>query len=71
MCVCVCVYVCVCVCVYYSVQLNRSWEEFHQDKKTVNSEHLNFPGKELNVTVNFFSCFLILSKTHNRMEINL
>ena len=38
------------VCMYYSVQLNRSWEEFHQDKKTFNSEHLNFPGKELNVT---------------------
>ena len=35
---------------YYSVQLNQSWEEFHQDKKTFNSEHLNFPGKELNVT---------------------
>ena len=35
---------------YYSVQLNQSWEEFHQDKKTLNSEHLNFPGKELNVT---------------------
>ena len=33
--------------------LNRSWEEFHQDKKkkkTFNSEHSNFPGKELNVT---------------------
>ena len=35
---------------YYSVQLNRSWEEFHQDKKTFNSEDLNFPGKELKVT---------------------
>ena len=42
------------VCVYYSVQLNRSWEEIHQakkkQKKTFNSEHLNFSGKELNVT---------------------
>ena len=46
------IYMCVCVCVfvYYSVQLNRSWEEFHQDKKIFNSEHLNFPGKELNVS---------------------
>ena len=44
-----CVCVCVCVCVYYLVQLNRSWELFHQDK---NSEYLNFPGKELNVTDN-------------------
>ena len=35
---------------YYSVQLTQNWEEFHQDKKTFNSEHLNFPGKELNVT---------------------
>ena len=33
-----------CVCVYYSVQLNGS-----QDK-IFNYEHLNFPGKELNVT---------------------
>ena len=44
------IYVCVCVCEYYSVPLNRSWEEFCQDKKTFNSEHLNFPGKVLNVT---------------------
>ena len=35
---------------YYSVLLNWSWEEFHQDKKTFNRERLNFPGKELNVT---------------------
>ena len=34
----------------YSVPLNRNWEEFHQDKKTFNGEHLHFPGKELNVT---------------------
>ena len=49
------VYMCVCVYVYlyiiyYSVQLNWSWKYFHQDKKPFNSEHLNFPGKELNVT---------------------
>ena len=43
---CVCVY----VCVYYSVQLNRSREQLHQDKKSFNYKHLNFPGKELNVT---------------------
>ena len=43
---------CVCVCVYYLVQLNRSWGVIPsgQKKKTFNSEHLNFPGKELNVT---------------------
>ena len=35
---------------YYSVQLNQSWEQFHPDRKTFNSEHLNFPVKELNVT---------------------
>ena len=35
---------------YYLVQLNRSWEEIHQDKKAFNSDHLIFPGKELNVT---------------------
>ena len=35
---------------YYSVQLNLSWEKFRQDKKSFNYEHLNFPGKELNVT---------------------
>ena len=35
---------------YYLVQLNRSWEYFHQDKKLFKSEHLNFPGIELNVT---------------------
>ena len=29
---------------YYSVQLNQCREEFHQDKKTFNSEHLNIPG---------------------------
>ena len=29
--------VCVCVCVCDLIQLNQSWEEFHQDKKaTVN-----------------------------------
>ena len=59
---------------YYLVQLNRSWSNSIRTRKLFKSEHLNFPGKELNVTditLNFFSCFLILSKTHNRMEINL
>ena len=41
---------CIYIYKYYSVQLNRSWGEIHQDKKTFNSEHLNFSGKELNVT---------------------
>ena len=39
--------------VYYSVQLNQSREKFRQDKKKKKSfkyEHLNFLGKELNVT---------------------
>ena len=35
---------------FYSVLLNRSREWFCQDKKSFNYEHLNFPGKELNVT---------------------
>ena len=34
----------------YIYIVNWSWEQFHLDKKTFNSEHLNFPGKELNVT---------------------
>ena len=40
----------------YSVQLNRSREYFCQYQKSFNYEHLNFPGKELNVTVTGF-CF--------------
>ena len=57
-------------------------------QKTFDSEPLNFPGIELNVTditeqylfilsirseevLLIFLCFLILSKTHNRMKINL
>ena len=36
--------------IYNSVQLNQSQEQFRQDKKPFNYEHLNFPGKELNVT---------------------
>ena len=43
------IYMYVCVGVYYSVQLNRSRQWFRQDKKSFNYEHLNFPGKELNV----------------------
>ena len=35
---------------YYSVQLNWSQEYFRQDKKSFNYQHLNFPGKELNIT---------------------
>ena len=30
---------------YYSVQLNRIWEQFRQDKKSFNYENFNFPGK--------------------------
>ena len=34
---------------YYSVQLNQSLNQDFK-KKLFKSEHLNFPGKELNVT---------------------
>ena len=34
---------------YYSVQLNRSWSNSIGIKIKINSEHVNFPGKELNV----------------------
>ena len=39
-----------CVCIIQS-SLNQSWELFHQDKKTIQKWTLNFPGKELNVTL--------------------
>ena len=39
---------------------NRHRKEDWEDKKTFNNQHLDFPGKELNVT-----------DIHNRMEINL
>ena len=51
-CVCVClyIYVCVCVCVLFGpVKLELGVIPSGQ-KKTFNSEHLNFPSKELNVT---------------------
>ena len=44
-----CVCVCVCVCVLFGpVKLELGVIPLGQ--KTFNSEHLNFPGKELNVT---------------------
>ena len=48
MCVCVCV--CVCVCALFG-PVRLQWGVIPSgQKKSFNGEHLNFPGKELNVT---------------------
>ena len=43
-------YVCVCVCVLFSSVKPELGGIPSGQKKTFNSEHLNFPGKELSVT---------------------
>ena len=72
-CIYIYIYVCVCVCVLFGpvkpeFGVIPSGQK-KKRKKTFNSEHSNFPGKELNVTD--ILVFLIYIKTHKRMEINL
>ena len=45
-----CVCVCVCVCVALFGPVKPELGVILSGKKPFNSEHLNFPGKELNVT---------------------
>ena len=43
---------CVCVCVFVVIQSSQTGvgNNFVRTIKSFNNEHLNFPGKELNVT---------------------
>ena len=46
--ICIYIYVCVCVCLFGPVKLESGI--IPSGQKSFNYEHLNFPGKELNVT---------------------